>query len=223
MRSLAAAIILLCLSAPTTVAANPVCRWIGLCIYLSPRFHLTVVDADTGKPLADVYAWAEWVQHGAHGIGGPLMVQDAASTADGHLTFSWWGPTSGSPGGLLLGIDPAVILFKPGYATLLVHNDVARGASHQAMIRGLSRPEGPIALQPFRGSPAEWVEQLRKFAFPALSSYLSDDARHRFRELYRRRRDVVATELGRLPADTRGAATLRLSLEQDARFFGGER
>jgi hypothetical protein len=215
-------LILLGLWTPAPVAASPLCRWVGLCVYLSPGFQITVVDAETGKPLADVYAWAEWVEYGAHGIGAPLMVQNAVSTADGQVTFSWWGPTTGSPGGLLLGIDPAVILFKPGYATLLLHNDVALGARHHAMIRGRSGPEGPVALKPFRGSPAEWVEQLRQLVFPALSAYLSDDARNRFRALYRRRRDIAATELARLPTNVGGAAALRLSLEQDARFFGGE-
>jgi hypothetical protein len=220
---LVAVMILLGLWTPAPVAGNPVCRWVGLCVYLSPGFQVTVVDAETGRPLADVYAWAEWVQYGAHGIGEPLMVQNAVSTADGQVTFPWWGPIAGSRGGLLLGIDPAVILFKPGYATLLLHNDVALGASHHAMIRGLSRPEGLVALTPFRGAPGEWVEQLRRLVFPALSSYLSDDARNRFRALYRRRRDIAATELARVPTNVGGAATLRLSLEQDARFFGGER
>jgi hypothetical protein len=74
-----------------------------------------------------VYAWAEWTQYGAHGRGGPLMVQDATSSASGLVTFPRWGPSFGSTGGILLGFDPSVILFKPGYATLLVQNTVPGG------------------------------------------------------------------------------------------------
>jgi hypothetical protein len=222
MRSLAALITVLWLCTPARADANPLCRWLGACAYLSPGFQLTVVDAETGKPLADVYAWAEWVQYGAHGRGGPLMVQNAVSAADGRLTFPWWGPTTGSPGGLVLGIDPAVILFKPGYATRLVQNETALGASHHAMIRGLSRREDTVGLYPFRGSQAEWVEQLRTLVFPALSAFVSDQARNRFRELYMKRRDIAANELARVSAETPGAATLQLGLDQETRFFQGE-
>jgi hypothetical protein len=221
MRTLAALVSLLWLCAPAHADANPLCRWLGLCVYLSPGFEITVIDAETGKPLADVYAWAEWVQYGAHGIGGPLMIQEVVSTADGRLTFPWWGPIAGSPGGLLLGIDPAVILFKSGYATLLIHNDVALGASQHATIRGLPRREASHQLQPFRGSDAEWVEQLRKLVFPALSSYVSDDARSRFRDLYLRRLATVERELARTPPDVSGAHSLKIGIEQSIRFFGG--
>jgi hypothetical protein len=223
MRSLAALVAVLWLCTPARADANPLCRWLRACAYLSPGFQLTVVDAETGKPLADVYAWAEWVQYGAHGRGGPLMVQNAVSAADGRLTFPWWGPTTGSPGGLVLGIDPAVILFKPGYATRLVQNEPALGASHHAMIRGLSRREDTVGLHPFRGSPAEWVEQLRKLVFPALAAYVSDQARARFRALYLKRLQLAAGELARMPADAVGAAGLRDGLEQDTRFFEGDR
>jgi hypothetical protein len=222
MRSLAALVTALWLCTPARADANPLCRWLGACAYLSPGFQLTVVDAETGKPLADVYAWAEWVQYGAHGRGGPLMVQNAVSGADGRLTFPWWGPTTGSPGGLVLGIDPAVILFKPGYATRLVQNETALGASHHAMIRGLSYREDPVGLQPFRGSPAEWVEQLRKLVFPGLSAFVSDAARNRFRTLYLRRLEIAAGELAGAPAETQGARALKLGLDQSTRFFGGD-
>ena len=98
MRRLATLLITLSLWAPPPADANPFCRWVGLCLYFSPGFDLTVVDAETGKPLPGVYAWAEWVQYGAHGTGGPLVVQDAFSGADGHLTVPRWGPTWGSRG-----------------------------------------------------------------------------------------------------------------------------
>ena len=71
MRILLAFIVAWCPWSPLTADANPVCRWIGLCLYFSPGFSVTTVDAETGKPLPDVYGWAEWTQYGAHGRGGP--------------------------------------------------------------------------------------------------------------------------------------------------------
>ena len=223
MRALAVtATILVSLWAPTPADANPLCRWTGICLYLSPGFRVTVVDAASGKPLSGVYGWAEWTQYGAHGRGGPLMVQDATSDAAGHLSFPHWGPTFGSAGGLLLGTDPAVILFKPGYITLLVENGVPLGASQHSAIRGFSRSGETLRLQPFRGTPAEWVEQLRQLVYPGLSSYVSDAQRDQFRGLYLRRVGMVTAELAKLPADTGKAAELKVGLEQSARFLGGQ-
>lgn len=224
MRTLAPFLaLLLALSAPTPAQANALCRWTGLCVYLSSGFTLTVVDAETGKPLPDVYAWAEWVQYGAHGVGGPLMVQDATSNTAGRLDFQRWGPTLGSRAGLVRGTDPAVILFKPGYVTLLIENAVPLGASEQATFRGMSRTGETLRLQPFRGSAAEWVDQLRRLVHPGLSSGVSLHQRDQFRRAYLTRTDVVATELARLPTDLADATRLRAAVERDVRFYRGER
>jgi hypothetical protein len=222
MRHLAASLLILCLSAPGRADASPFCRWVGLCLYFSPGFELTVVDAGTGKPLTGVYAWAEWVQYGAHGTGGPLVVQDAFSDAAGRLKFPRWGPRSGSRGGLLLGTDPAVILFKSGYSTLLVDNGVPLGADHRAPIRGFSYSGQTLRLQPFRGSAAEWVEQIQRLAYPPIHSYVSDAHRDTYATLYLRRADIAVKELDRLPRDTARAAELLGALERSLRFYRGE-
>jgi hypothetical protein len=214
--------LLTCLWAPAPTHANVLCRWTGFCLYLSPGFELTVVDAETGQPLPDVYAWAEWVQYGAHGRGGPLMVQDAISDENGRLTFPRWGPTLGSRGGLLLGIDPAVILFKTGYTTLLIHNGVPPGASHHAAIRGMSRNGQSLRLQPFRGSPLDSLQNLRRLSHPSLSS-VSDTQRDRFAALYLKRLGLVETEVNRLPSDAAEIRAFRSSLQLDRRFLTGGR
>ena len=222
MRILLALIVALRLASPLTADANPVCRWIGLCLYLSPGFAVIVVDAETDKLLPDVYGWAEWTQYGAHGRGGALMVQDATSGGDGRLAFPSWGPRLGSSGGVLLGYDPAVILFKAGYATLLVQNGVPLGASHHAAIRGMSRNGETLRLQPFRGSPVQWVEHLRHLVFPGLSSGVADVDRERFRREYLQRLAIVATQLQQLPPDLAEAAELRTGLAQSSRYFGDQ-
>jgi hypothetical protein len=223
MRHLAALLVVLWLGAPAPAEANPFCRWVGLCLYMSPGFELTVVDAETGTPLPEVYAWAEWVQHGAHGIGGPLVVQDGFSGADGRFTFPRWGPRFGSRGGLLLGTDPAVILFKPGYGTLLIENGVALGASQHASIRGFSRSGASFTLRPFRGSSSEWVEQLRKLSHPALHGYVSDAHIREYRPLYLRRLALVDTDVAKMPPDAADVIRFRSSLELDRDFLVGEK
>ena len=222
MRILLAFFVAWCPWSPLTADANPVCRWIGLCLYFSPGFSVTAVDTETGKPLPDVYGWAEWTQYGAHGRGGPLMVQDGTSGVDGRLTFPGWGPRLGSSGGVLLGYDPAVILFKPGYATLLVQNGVPLGANHHAAIRGMSRTGETLRLQPFRGAPIEWVEQLQRLVFPALSYGSGADAQ-RFRDLYLRRLQHVESQLTQLPSQAPEVASFRSSLELERRHFAGGR
>jgi hypothetical protein len=221
MRTLASALTLACLSAPAPADASPLCRWVGPCFYLSPGFQLTVVDAGTGQPLSDVYAWVEWVQYGAHGIGGPLMVQDAVSGADGRLGFPRWGPRLGSRGGLVLGLDPAVVLFKPGYATLLVQNAVALGAGQHAAVRGFSRDGTTVELHRFRGASAQWIGELRRLVHPALSSYVSKASLDRFRALYLNRLRRVEADLARLPSDTDGADAFRSSLQLDRKTLMG--
>jgi hypothetical protein len=222
MRRLATLLIALCLWAPVSADANPVCRWVGLCLYFSPGFELTVVDAHTGKPLPGVYAWAEWVQYGAHGVGGPLVVQDAFGDAAGRLTFPPWGPTRGSSAGLLRGTDPAIILFKSGYLTLLLENGVQLDASHQASIRSSSHHSQTLKLQPFRGSPDQWVEEVQKMIYPAVHGYVSNPHRDKFGQLYVRRASIALDELSKLPRDSSRAPSLLRAIERSMRFYRGE-
>jgi len=159
-RAVAMLVMMLGLLAPTRGEAYMLCSWFGVCPYVSPGFALTVVDADSGRPVADVYAWAEWVQYANHGLNGPLMIQEAVSTADGRLVFPWWGPRLGSRAGLDIGSDPAVILFKPGYSTLVVYNGARPGMHQTDAIRVVTFRGETQKLQLFRGSVADWVDQL---------------------------------------------------------------
>lgn len=150
--------------------AGIMCTWFGRCLYESPGFKITVVDKETGKPLVDVHALAEWQAYGPYGRNGPLMVQDAVSQADGVLTFLAWGPLHGSRAGLVINSDPVITLFKPGYKVLLLNNAVPVGLEETDRVRGFSLGVQSCALERFRGTPDEWIEQLRKvwrgLAFP---------------------------------------------------------
>jgi hypothetical protein len=222
MRRLAALPIILCLALPAPAEANPFCSWLGLCFYYSPGFELTVVDAETSKPLPGVYAWAEWVQYGAHGLGGPLVVQDGFTDASGRLSFPRWGPMRGSRIGLPLGRDPAVILFKSGYTTMLAQNSVPPGSSHHAAIRDFWRRGETLRLQSFRGTAADWAEQVQRLAYPAIHGYVQDSHRDHFGTLYLRRAGIAIDELSKLPRDTAKVEALLRGLDRSVRFYRGE-
>jgi len=217
-----ALVILLRLLAPAPADAHLLCSVFAVCPYGSPGFTLTVVDAESNKPMADVYAWAEWVQYGAHRLNGPIMIQEALSGADGSLVFPWWGPRFGYRAGLDIGSDPAVILFKPGYATLIVQNGERPGMRVTDAIRILTSNGETVKLQPFRGSHAEWIVELRKLVHPALTSFATDAQRDRFRASYLRRLQLVETESAKLPQHINQVAEFRSSLRQDRRFLTGE-
>jgi len=220
-RLVAAFVILLGLLAPSRADAHLLCSWLAVCPYGSPGFTLTVVDAESSRPVADVYAWAEWVQYGGHGLNGPIMIQEAHSGADGRLVFPWWGPRFGYRSGLDIGSDPAVILFKPGYATLIVQNGERPGMRTTDAIRVFTRNGETLRLQRFVGSQAEWVEELSKFVYPAATSGMSDSQRDHFREAYLRRLERVEAEVARLPQDRPEVARFRSSLALSARFLQG--
>jgi hypothetical protein len=220
-RVAAALVILLSLLAPASADAHLLCSVFAVCPYGSPGFTLTVVDAESNKPMADVYAWAEWVQYGAHGLNGPIMIQEALSGADGRLVFPWWGPRFGYRAGLDIGSDPAVILFKPGYATLIVQNGERPGMRVTDAIRTFTSNGETVKLQRFQGSIDERVHQLRALAFSPTMGRMSKDQGVRFSAQYLKRLDLATAELHRLPTDSDAVVLLRSSLQRDRAFFTG--
>ena len=215
--------VLLSPAAPASTEANALCRWLGLCLYSSRGFELTVVDAETGRPLSGVYAWAEWVQYGDHGRNGPLMIQDATSREDGRLTFPAWGLRQGSRAGIDLGYDPALILFKSGYRTLLVTNDVPIPGDEFASSRTFTKTAAAIQLQPFRGAAKEWVEQLEKLVFPGVMGRASTDQIVYFRSQYQRRANVALAEINAVHSTTAAVTELKSSIEKTLEFLRSQR
>ena len=215
----AALVLALGLLSPARADAYMLCSFLGICPYFSPGFSLTVVDAESGKPVADVYAWAEWVQYANHGLNGPIMIQEATSDDAGRLAFPWWGPRLGYRSGLDIDADPAVILFRPGYTTLTVGNGERPGSHVTDAIRVFTRDGETVRLSPFRGSAAQWTDELSKFIYPSVSSRISDSQRARFREAYLRRLKLIEAEVSRLSKDSVESVNLRRLLDATARFL----
>ena len=203
---------------PRPAEANILCKWFGHCIYESPGFRLTVVDKETGQPLQDVHALAEWQMYARHGRNGPLMVQDALTGPDGVLTFPAWGSIRAPSVGLVLNHDPVISLFKPGYEALIIYN--RPGTDETERVRGLSQNGETFALQPFRGTPEEWVRQehLLQVAL-GFAGPIADEQLLRFRKLYLNRLRLVWAEREKLPERFQYRGQFFWSLEGVLRFL----
>jgi hypothetical protein len=150
------------------------------------------------------------------------VVQDAFTDASGRLSFSRWGPRRGSRVGLPLGQDPAVILFKAAYTTVLAQNSVPPGSGHHAAIRSFWRGGETLGLKPFRGTAAEWAEQVQRLAYPAVHGSVPDSHRNEFGDVHLRRVGIAIDELNKLPRDTAKVEALLRGLDRSGRFYRGE-
>src|SRR2546427_5724916 len=159
--------LLVSLVSPIVAAPAQPCEVVPMpCTFEGLPFKITVIDAETRKPLADVHALAEWQIHGAGGrLNGPLMVLDAASGLDGTLAFPGWGPIDGPVTGLGIGRDPVITLFKSGYKALVINNADPPGTPETQRVRKFYQGGRTYELEPFRGSRDQWLEQLGRVAF----------------------------------------------------------
>jgi hypothetical protein len=218
-RVTAAVLLLAGLLASSAAEANVLCTWFGRCLYESPGFHITVVDKETGQPLPDVHALAEWVQHGSHGRAGPLMVQDAVSDAKGVLTFPPWGPVKGYRLGLALNLDPAITLFKAGYRTLLIQNAYPSDTTETTRVRRFGQDGQTFPLERFVGGVRNLIEDLDKAAFTSVAGPKSDEQLLQFREPYLNRRRQVWDQLKSIPSADRDLENRRRSFEQNLQYL----
>jgi hypothetical protein len=204
---------------PSLATAEVMCDWFFRCLYESPGFRFRVVDAETKQPLADVHALAEWVLEGPHGRNGPLMVQDAVSGTDGWMRFPAWGPVRGYRTGLVLNLDPAITLFKPGYKTRLIQNAYPPDTTETSRVRRFGEDGKDMALNPFQGTSAEWIEELRAAVYPATLGRPSDEQLLKFRASYLNRAVRVRIEVARLPQERRDVEGFSWSLGRTINFY----
>jgi len=195
-------ILLVSLVSPIAAAPEQPCEVVPMpCTFEGLPFKITVIDAETRKPLADVHALAEWQIHGAGGrLNGPLMVLDAASGLDGTLAFPGWGPIDGPVMGLGIGRDPVITLFKSGYKALVINNADPPGTPETQRVRKFYQGGRTYELEPFRGSPDQWLEQLREVVL-GLAVPRSDESTLRFRNAYLNRLMLVSSERPKLPVE----------------------
>jgi hypothetical protein len=202
--------------------AESLCRWFGHCRYESPGFRIVVTDKETGDPLADVHALAEWVLNGYEGRNGPLMVQHVTGGPDGVLWFPPWGPVEGPREGVDINTDPAIAVFKPGYKVLRIYNVHPGGEKPRARVR-LFRWDGKaFPLEPFRGTAEEWLQELEKAAYPGGGRW-SEEQVIRFRDQLLGWRRNIRPEMQELAGKSPEIDRLIKSFEHQLRLLEGLR
>ena len=191
------------LSARLVSAAQP-CEVVPMpCTFEGPGFTLTVVDAETRKPLPDVHVLAEWQMYGmGHHLNGPVMVLDAVSGSGGGAAFPSWGPVEGSVLGLGPGRDPVVSLFKSGYEALIIENPATSFGDEHVRIRRAGQDGRTYSLRPFRGTPMEWLQQLR-LVWIGRAVARNQETTLKFRTAYLRRLRLISAERVNVPVEDR--------------------
>ena len=189
------------------------------CQYEAPPFTLTLVDAATSQPLADVHALAEWQMEGAGGrLNGPLMTLDAVSGPDGVINFGGWGPIDGPASGLGIGRDPVLTLFKSGYAPLILNNGDPPGLSETERVRPFRQSGRRYAMEPFLGTPEAWLKQLQR-VWLGIAGQRGGDSLLRFREPYLTRLRRIASERKLFPAPPRYEGSFFWHVDREIKFL----
>jgi hypothetical protein len=186
------------------------------CTFEGVPFKFQVVDAETRQPLANVHALAEWQTEGVGGrAGGPLMVKDTLSDSDGQISFDAWGPIQGPWTGLVIGSDPVVTLFKAGYMALRLDNGYLPPGQERERVRKFVRKDTAHALESFRGTPEQWLQQLRG----ALGLRGSDEQILRFRGAYLNRLRLISAERPKLPREYQRVGKFFWHVDRELKFL----
>jgi hypothetical protein len=93
-------------------------------MYSAGPTYGTVVDAETKQPIAGAVVVAQWVLEGGMHWDrvGLLKIGEAVTDESGAFRIDAWGPLSRPPGGVLDGLDPTIVIFKPAYRAWGGHN-----------------------------------------------------------------------------------------------------
>ena len=205
---------------PLGAHADQPCDAVSMpCTFEGLPFKLKVVDADTHQPLADVHALAEWRMEGVGGrANGPLMAKDTVSGSDGLISFEAWGPIEGPWTGLMIGSDPVVTLFKTGYKALVLNNGYLPPGRERERVRRFVRKDSTHALEPFRGTPEEWLKELQR-VYAGRSLSRSDDQSLKFRVPYSNRLKLISNERDKTPADERRVGRFFWHVDRELKFL----
>ena len=178
-------LLLLATLAPTTLPAQvPILPP----VYSGKEIRATVVDHETERPLEGAVVVALWRLRGQSGSGPSFHVGEAATDADGRFAMPPWGPKLRPPLSHADTQTPYLVVFKSGYVPVRLINvkrsDFARLRAMKAPASKISRDAGVLAypeanpydlvqdslwngmairLEPFRGTPEEWLEKLSSF------------------------------------------------------------
>ena len=135
--------------------------------YSADPIAATVVDAESGTPLAGVNVVAGWeVTGGLEGgnVVGWVKVMEAVTDESGQFFLPGWGPVAWTKGGSVKSESPLLILFKSGYDRRLLvqrkRSPIERAPSHmQSDWNGEN-----IKLTRYAGSYEEYARRIAGFS-----------------------------------------------------------
>lgn len=142
-------------------------------VYWAYPIEATVVDKDTGTPLAGVVVVANWEISGGLNFPesapvGELMVMEAVTDKAGRFHFPGWGPKLIFFHNRLDGAAPQLFLFKPNYDLKVVNNqwfhaEIVMSAESKSVWDGRR-----IDLDRFRGSAEQYAQRFSAVISSAL-------------------------------------------------------
>jgi hypothetical protein len=122
-----------------------------------------VVDAESQQPLEGVHVVTQTILstgflHGEHVV--RFHVAETVTNARGEYELAGWGPKARPVLTELDGGDPDLTYFKPGYRPAFRGNPASE--LNESAVRMSQWDGATIALSPFRGTPEEWANALRR-------------------------------------------------------------
>jgi hypothetical protein len=126
-------------------------------VYFAKSTHGTVVDADTGQPVAGAVVVAQWIYYAGFimdgGHGPRLKVMETTTDATGRYGLPWWGPRLRRPLAFLDYYDPRLLIYKHQYEPLWLSNQESRNG----FIRFSEWDDKTLRLKPFHGTDRQLV------------------------------------------------------------------
>jgi len=141
--------------------------------YSAAPIEASVVDAQTGEPVAGVNVVAHWELDRAvptpipgyfgRDPRGPaqLQIMETVTDQNGHFSFPAWGPLPVPPLAYLNSSDPAIVMFKPGYSPFGTTNYYPSTFNFTASSTRTSQINGTtIKIKKFEGDLKAYAEEL---------------------------------------------------------------
>jgi hypothetical protein len=187
-RRLRLLVVVLVAPAALGLAAGPAAALLRPPFYSAKPVQATVVDEATRQPVEGVVVAAVWAVSSIHGVTHTLHIGEAVTDSQGRFSLPGFGPKLRPPLYEAQRHMPYLILFKHGYVPLILWNAsrdkfvAAFGDPRQWSTRQLADnlplefdPDRvvqesfwnglTIELEPFRGTPAEWLRQMEVLTY----------------------------------------------------------
>lgn len=131
--------------------------------YSGKGIRITILDASSGNPVEGAAVVVRWIMMEPKGSKGAVWYKDlhiAEALTDrlGQASIPEWGPINRPRGWQMApGLDPKVIVFRPGYAPLFLAWSDGKGGSEQS-VRPATPTEATLRLNTYQAEIASQSE-----------------------------------------------------------------